>query len=497
MKRIIVFILALFFVIGSLVSIEKMGIEEKIDEEIRMNVIILGKTQFLDTPDGFEKFCRENAGRKRSVLRKEVLAKLKEIANKEQPAVLEILENPKDAKPLWIVNSIIADLSPKEILKVSAHENVKYIYKGQMQTSRWKVNKTVSTVLEPEERGPFTSEAKKIPWNLEMIGASKTWEDLGVAGDGAVIAMLDQGANYNHEDLKKNIWINTKEIPNNGKDDDENGYVDDYYGYNFMLMTPEVKAVSNPFRPTQHGSVTSCIVAGDGTGGTVTGVAPRAELMQLMGGGYYAAFAYQYALENGADVINMSFSQPGLGNARGFWRMMCDHAVCAGLVSVSGAGNFQMAVPVPVQIRIPEGIPSVICAGGVDKEMEVPKYCSLGPVEWSSVKFYNDYSLEEGGLIKPDVCGFPGPGYPVIQFKENKGYIDPNDRIAGNSFSSPHISGVVALIFSANPELTAWRVKEILEETATDIGEPGKDPRTGAGLANAFKAVQKALAELK
>jgi subtilisin family serine protease len=106
--------------------------------------------------------------------------------------------------------------------------------------------------------------------------------------------------------------------------------------------------------------------------------------------------------------------------------------------------------------------------------------------------------MEKGGLIKPDVCGFPGPGYLVIQSKKNQGYIeDPARGPRGNSFSSPHISGVVALMLSANPELTAWRVKEILEETATDLGEPGKDPKTGAGLANAHKAVKKALEEAK
>ena len=177
--------------------------------------------------------------------------------------------------------------------------------------------------------------------------------------------------------------------------------------------------------------------------------------------------------------------------------MMSDHAVCAGLVLVSGAGNFSR-LPVPVQIRIPEGIPSVICAGGVDREMNIPKFCSQGPVEWESVKFFEDYPMEKGGLIKPDVCGFPGPGYLVVLSGKNHGYIeDPDNGPRGNSFSSPHVSGVVALMLSANPELTAWRVKEILEETATDLGEPGKDPKTGAGLANALKAVKKALEEAK
>ena len=59
------------------------------------------------------------------------------------------------------------------------------------------------------------------------------------------------------------------------------------------------------------------------------------------------------------------------------------------------------------------------------------------------------------------------------------------------------ISGVAALVLSANPELTAWRVKQILEATATDLPPKGKDPNTGAGLANALKAVQMAIKERK
>ena len=63
------------------------------------------------------------------------------------------------------------------------------------------------------------------------------------------------------------------------------------------------------------------------TGGTITGVAPRARLMLLSG---HAVHAYQYALLQGADILSMSFSVPKLGNGRGLWRLMSEHAVCAG-----------------------------------------------------------------------------------------------------------------------------------------------------------------------
>jgi len=460
-------------------------------------VIILGQTQLLETPGGFDAFCKANAGRKRSELRDEVIAKLKAIADAEQPTILEAIGNPGNVRRLWIVNAVATTLTPEQIQTVAKLPEVKYIYPDRGRFRPGKGSGKVTQVLKPGKREPFTTEGKKVPWNLEKIGAVACWKELGITGEGVIVASIDAGANYLHSDLKQAVWINENEVPNNGKDDDNNGYVDDYYGFDFGAMSPKVIA-RGPGPRQQHGTLTAGIAVGDGTGGTVTGVAPRARVMLLkafQGGHTSTALSFQYALEHGASLASMSFSIPNLGHVRGLWRMMSDHAVCAGLVTISGAGNFQR-LPIPVQMRIPEGIPSVICAGGVmPPKMKVPRFCSLGPVEWSKVKFFNDYPMPKG-LVKPDVCGFPGPRYPTLGFK-NTSYVDPNNRIQGNSFSAPHIAGVVALVFSANPELTAWRVKEILEATATDVGPKGKDPRTGAGLANALAAVKMAIAEKK
>src|SRR4029078_5401242 len=125
-------------------------------------------------------------------------------------------------------------------------------------------------------------------------------------------------------DRPRNIWVNAKEIPGNGIDDDHNGYVDDVYGYDFSQMRAEVRDTNSQL---QHGTMTSGITLGDGSGGIVTGVAPRARLMPMIGSGVTAAaLGYQYALDNGADIVSMSFSIPNLGNVRGVWRMMSDHA---------------------------------------------------------------------------------------------------------------------------------------------------------------------------
>ncbi len=462
-------------------------------------VIILGKTQLFDGRNGFEQFCRKNADRKRSELRQEVMAQLRKIAEKEQKEILQAVGHPQNPVKLWLVNAIGVTLTRDQIQKVAELPSVQYIYADRATPVTVRNGGDVAQVFQtPKQKAPFSPDGKQVPWYLERIEADRAWKSLNVRGNHVVVALFDNGSEYRHPDLQNSLWINADEVPGNGKDDDDNGLPDDYYGYNFSAGTPGVIA-----RKNQHGTWTAGLIAGDGASGIVTGVAPEAALMHLIAWGSYchAAQAFEYALENGADVMNMSFSWPDLGQARGLIRRMSEHAVCAGLVQVSGAGNFGSGsadpAPVPVQLRIPEGIPSVIAAGGVDRNLKVPPFCSIGPVEWGQVRFYQDYPLPQG-LIKPDVCAFPGPGYPILGTDPESGrhgYVNPNPTVGGNSFSGAMMSGVAALVLSAAPELPAWRVKEILEETATPIGGKEKNPRTGAGLVNAYRAVEAARGE--
>ena len=452
------------------------------------NFIVLHKQQVIGMGKAFAKFKQRNAEAKRSDLRKEMIEKLKALAKKEQPALLKALGNPKGARSLWIVNAIAVSLDKDQVKKARKLPMVQFVYPaGRMPVAG--VGGTVNEVLEGGRREAFTAKGKKIPWNLKQLKAPEVWKQFGKYGDGAVVAMFDAGVNYRQQDLRKNIWINKGEVANNGKDDDGNGLVDDLYGWDFVGMKPEL---APPPNGQHHGTWTSSVVAGDGTGGTVTGIAPRARLMLLkgFGGVYNASRVYEYAVEMGADIMSMSFSQPNLGNTRGLWRLMSEHATAAGLVLISGAGNFPNQ-KIPVQIRIPEGIPCVICVGGVTAKQKFARFTSQGPVEWNRVKFYEDFKMPKG-LLKPDVCAFPGPKIALVHPTE-EGYMPKNNRKRGNSLSAPHVAGVCALILGAKPELTPWRVKEILEQTAKDIAPRGKDPKTGAGLVDAYKAVKLAL----
>ncbi len=462
----------------------------QLDTSERLPVAILLESQLLLGPDRLNEFAAQNDGRRRSELRTEVIETLKAAAEAEQNSLLDALESPEGARRLWIANAVFVSLTPEQVQIAASQDLVRYIYLMPQAPPSYDNPGTVSTVLPPSAQSPFSTEGKQIPWNVQRIGASQVWDDFGVTGEGVVVTMIDNGTNYTQPDLVSNVWTNPNEVANNGVDDDENGLIDDYYGFDFNRGLAEVQL--NPARGNGagHGTWTTGIVLGDGTGGTVTGVAPRARFMAAMVGGntYSIGRALEYALEEGSDIASMSFSLPGLGNVRGLWRLMADHSTAAGLVLVSGAGNFQQSAPAGVQQRIPEGIPSVISVGGVDQNLDLAPFSSLGPVSWSSVAFYGDHE----SLIKPDVVAFPGPEYPIIR-AEGAGYLDPNTR-RGNSFSGPHAAGVAALMLSANPELPAWQVRRIMVETARDLPPEGRDNRTGAGLIDAFAAVQEALA---
>lgn len=460
-----------------------------------VRVILLGRFQLLAPLGGLDAFQRAHDRDDRRRLRTEVLATLKSTAAREQRAILAALGNRRPDAALWIVNALALELTPAEVRTAAALPEVRYIYLGgEAQPAQ---SRTTPVVLLPEVARPaFSADGKQVAWNVRHLRAPEAWAQ-GATGDGAVVAVLDNGASYAHPDLRHNVWRNAREVPNNGVDDDGNGYIDDVYGYDFGAGHPDVRDTSSG---RQHGTFTSGIVAGDGSAGTITGVAPRARVMLLRitsgnvdgGGGrpVAAALAYQYALENGADILSMSFSLPGLGNLRGFWRMMSDHAVAAGLFLVGGAGNFRQTQPIPVQHQSPKDVPSVVSVGGIDTLNTLVSFSSMGPAEWGSVALYGDYPMP-AGLIKPDLVAYPGEGFPVLNGPQG-GYINTNTvRIRGNSFAGPQVAGIAAMLMARAPGMPVWRVRGIIEETAHDLGAPGKDNQFGWGRVDALAAVER------
>ena len=472
----------------------------------------------------YEAFCRKNADRPRGELRREVLRTLKADSDASWKAMAPILRKLRDDGGLqaieryWIVNGFACLANGEACRALAEDPNVAFVYLQRLRIPQHKVKRPAlpaqlaarykpivqRAIAEWKDDGnqPVKTDGLTVPWNVQRIKADQAWAKEGATGRGVVVAMIDSGLLVTPS-LMRALWRNEGE-KFNGKDDDGNGYVDDVFGWDFAMDT---WYVLDDGATTTHGSMCAGIVAGRPLNGKklITGVAPRARLMILRRAAGFLK-AYEYAAAHGADVVSMSYMWVGieLGNYRGVYRLAHEHMAAAGIVAVGGAGNFARSHPKGKQIALPKDIPCVIAAAGIYEDGGKAPASSEGPCTWSGVKFYDDYP-EKSPLAKPDVTGCFG-GYPVWgrpsvvprtrgRWKlasDEGGDIGLIVGPGGNSFAGPHAAGVAALMLSVNPDLGAWRVKELMEQTCTDIGEKGRDPIFGAGLLNALEAVRAA-----
>lgn len=412
---------------------------------------------------------------------------------------------------LWITNSVKIKASAPVIEKLLSLNGIESLMLDTPRESA-ELFDSARASMAPDET-PAVQE--KISWGVEKVKATDLWKT-GIDGSGIVVAVIDSGANLEHPDLKPNFWknpgetgidANGKDKATNGVDDDSNGYIDDVLGWNFEDKN------NNPKDENGHGSQTAGIVGGAGTGGTKTGVAPKAKLMilrsccntptQIFESNTWEAM--QYAVKNGARVISMSLSakhpsKPSYAK----WRRASEVLLTAGVVHINSAGN-RGSDYVPNNIGAPASNPppwfhpkqeftsaptSIITIGATDAEDALRDYSSTGPVTWESIEEYKDFAYDKGnktGLIKPDVCG---PSEIPSTAMTGKGY---TADFGGTSSATPVIGGVVALLLQAKPTLTVAQVLETLQMSAVKV-ESEFNNKCGAGRVDALAAVEYAKA---
>ncbi|WP_448267895.1 S8 family peptidase [Nostoc sp. DSM 114159] len=273
-------------------------------------------------------------------------------------------------------------------------------------------------------------------WGADLIKAPEVWAH-GYTGKGVVVAVVDTGVDYNHEDLKNNIWTNSKEIAGNGIDDDGNGYVDDTYGWNFADQN------NNTLDDNGHGTHVSGTIAGENNNYGVTGIAYDAKIMPVKaldssGSGSYSSISkgIRYAVDNGANVINLSL---GGSSSNRTLESAIDYASSKGVIVVMAAGNDGGSSPeYPARYASKSGI----AVGAVDKNNNLA-----------------DFSNRSG--TNP-IAYVTAPGVKIYSSVPNNQYA----TYSGTSMAAPHVAGIVALMLSANPNLTDAQVRQIVTETA-------------------------------
>ena len=381
-------------------------------------------------------------------------------------------------RTLWMSNSLYFSATKETILALAKRDDIAHI--GYNIERKW---------IEDDEKSTSANETREITPNILKVNADRVWES-GFTGQGVVVSIIDAGVNYNHLDLADHLWDGCETFPHHGYDvrnDDD-----------------------DPMDDMGHGTHCAGTVAGDGTAGSQTGVAPDAQIMCIKsvnadgtGGAVKLAEGMEWSVEHGCDIISMSMGlvHPSV-TERELFRRTCVSILDAGVSSFICAGNEGFALdqyPIPQNVRIPGSCPppyldpdqmanpgelsSAIVVGSVDDNDQASFFTANGPCTWQDTE-YGDYAYNPGiGLIRPDVCA-PGESIKSLNYTSNTGY----KSMTGTSQATPCVAGIAALMLSKNPELSPADICRILEETSVKL-TPTKSNLTGCGRVDALAAV--------
>lgn len=312
-------------------------------------------------------------------------------------------------------------------------------------------------------------------WYLRSGNLQKSWDLLrtrGIAAGGdssVVVAVIDTGVDYTHEDLKDNIWVNTKEIPGNGIDDDGNGYIDDVYGVD--LETGRDSGMDD----NGHGTHVAGIIAAANNHIGVVGLAYNVKLMPIKAGmasGFFnqsqIAKGILYAYNNGADVINMSFG----GSASTIAVQDALETAYTRCVLVAAAGN--------------DGAPNEGLLARPTYPAALSYVMGVMSVDMRGVESgFTNYDVKKYNSVEYEVYA---PGSQILS-------TIPGNRYAtwsGTSMAAPYVSAMAALLRSAYPDTNTYPTKFIYGQIAATGGRNAicYDPSpSGHGLHNLPKIV--------
>ncbi len=274
------------------------------------------------------------------------------------------------------------------------------------------------------------------------IDAREAW-NVSTGSSSIVVAVTDTGVDWDHPDLEDNIWVNPGEINGNGVDDDHNGYTDDIIGWDFA------SGDNNPNDDDGHGSHVAGVVGATGNNGKgVVGVNWDVSIMPVRVMGPYGASTtacmrgIQYAVDNGAHVINASWGGPGSSQAI---YDAISYANDHGVLFVTASGN---------EGRNSDGM------SNYPNNYNLPNIVSVGATNVNDrMANFSNY-----GATTVDLCA---PGEGIYSTYRNGGYAWED----GTSMASPFVAGAAALALSVDPNLGAGELKSLLMDTGDPVSD--------------------------
>lgn len=310
-------------------------------------------------------------------------------------------------------------------------------------------------------QGLKTLYQQPVNWGIHRISAPAAWTITHGSSD-IIVAVIDTGIDRSIPQLEASMWVNPGEIRLNGIDDDGNGYTDDIHGWDFRDRD-NCSLTGTDLH--WHGTFVAGIIAAQPGRLPIVGVAPGVRIMDIRfldSNNRFSsrdwnmfADAIDYAVDNGAHIINMSifanFRPPAV------MREAIGRAVHAGVVIIGIAGNTGQ-----IGVLYPGKYTEIYAVSAITAVDLLADFSAYGP--------------------EVSLCA---PGHQVTSFL-------PGGQAAtrsGTSFAAPHVSGTLALILSAFPALSPTQAMDILMGSLIDLGPRGFDSSFGHGLINVFEAV--------
>ncbi|MCU7938827.1 MAG: S8 family serine peptidase [gamma proteobacterium symbiont of Bathyaustriella thionipta] len=293
--------------------------------------------------------------------------------------------------------------------------------------------------------------------NNADIAAEAAWT-MSTGNPDFVIAVIDSGVEYTHEDLAANIWLNSGEIPDNGVDDDDNGYIDDIYGWDFFSNDNDPM---DKFHGT-HVAGTICAEANNGIG--VSGVAWQCKIMALRfigpDGGFTddAIAALNYAVDMGVKLSNNSWG--GGGYSQSLYDAI-ENAGMNGHLFVAAAGNDGENTDAIPHYPSAYNLDNIISVAAIDNQDQLAGFSNYGA-----------NSVDVGA-----------PGVNIASTMLSVYYWG-----SGTSMAAPHVTGIAALLYDSHPDWTPLQVRDRIYNTVRPIDALNGITTTN-GVVNAYHAL--------
>ena len=378
---------------------------------------------------------------------------------------------------MYIVNTVDAKKLAQDLKSNNKIAKIQFDYfSGRKSLPSAEGTETLEKNLEKNSDG-FNDPGMRRLWGFKTadkngMDISNAYKNFGSAsGDPIIVAVVDTGVDYNHEDLKDVMWVNKGEIANNGIDDDGNGYIDDIHGINTLVRDEQGRATGDMMDKHSHGThVSGTIGATQNNGTGIAGVASNVRIMGIRSvpnsgdeTDIDVAESFIYAAKHGAKVINCSF-----GKKHNEGGMIVKEAIDHigekyGVLVVAAAGNE---------------------SSNNDRSKKYPASFEsenllvvASTTKWGRLSGFSNY-----GQTTVDVAA---PGSSIYSTTPRNRY----SNMSGTSMASPNTAGLAAEILARNPELSPIQLKNIIMDSVTK-GRRYTSKTVSGGLINLNSALE-------